>query len=423
MTKKMQDLLNKREKLVSDGEKFAEENKLKELEDINNQIANLDTEIQVLKNFEEAAKKNHGEPSDNGLPIITSVDKDKEVKPFKSLGEQLKAIANWRQNNQFDNRLKVVNEAQGNSSLTGPDGGYAIQSDFAGMILDTAIENSEILRRCSTYNVSSQSNSAKWLKPKDNNSSSIFGGIKMNWAGEAATAEASKAEFVETKLDLEKMMGFAYATEELLQDTAFMTSLFGRAFTIGADQLLTEGVVNGDGVGKPLGILKSKAIVSVDKENNQAAKSIVAKNIAKMYSLMLQKNKKNAVWILHPDVAAELPFMTMPIGTGGVSVYLPATGLAGNQYDTLFGKPIIEDDNCQALGSKGDIVFADLSQYMLLKKGTIKQDVSIHVEFLTAQSCFRYIMRCNGAPMINEPYTIKNSSQKRSPFITLANRA
>ena len=44
------------------------------------------------------------------------------------------------------------------------------------------------------------------------------------------------------------------------------------------------------------------------------------------------------------------------------------------------------------------------------------------MEFLTDQNCFRVVYRCNGAPKVNKPLTIKNSSKARSPFVALADR-
>ena len=44
---------------------------------------------------------------------------------------------------------------------------------------------------------------------------------------EGATVAASKPQFREMKMDLEKMMGFAYCTDEMLQDAAFLTGFFG----------------------------------------------------------------------------------------------------------------------------------------------------------------------------------------------------
>ena len=56
-------------------------------------------------------------------------------------------------------------------------------------------------------------------------------------------------------------------------------------------------------------------------------------------------------------------------------------------------------------------MLVDPMQYILLSKGTAKQDWSIHVEFLTDQNCFRMVFRCNGAPKVNKPLKIKNSSK------------
>ena len=47
---------------------------------------------------------------------------------------------------------------------------------------------------------------------------------------------------------------------------------------------------------------------------------------------------------------------------------------------------------------------------------------SSDLEFLTDQSCFRMVFRCNGAPKVSKPLTIKNSAKTRSPFVALADR-
>ena len=53
-----------------------------------------------------------------------------------------------------------------------------------------------------------------------------------------------------------------------------------------------------------------------------------------------------------------------------------------------------------------DVTLVDPFQYILLSKGTIKQDWSMHVEFLTDQMCFRVVFRCNGTPKVNSPLKI-----------------
>ena len=138
-----------------------------------------------------------------------------------------------------------------------------------------------------------------------------------------------------------------------------------------------------------------------------------------MYNRILDKSK--AIWLCHPDVAEQLDFLSFPIGTGGVPVYLPAA-IAGS-VSTLKARPVVESDHCSAIGDAGDFNFVDLSQYMLITKGGILADTSMHVQFLTAENAFRFIFRANGMPKKNSALTIKNSSNTRSSFVTLAARA
>ena len=83
---------------------------------------------------------------------------------------------------------------------------------------------------------------------------------------------------------------------------------------------------------------------------------------------------------------------------GGAPIYMPANGLAGQQFDTLFGKPVIPIEQAEALGTKGDILLCDLSEYLLIRKGALETAESIHVRFLYGENTFRFTYRINGAP-------------------------
>lgn len=349
-----------------------------------------------------------------------SQDKGGEARPFRSLGEQLQAVVNAAKTHVVDKRLLQVNNAvQGANEGTGADGGFAVQEDFAGSILETAVSTGDILSRVDSYTVGANSNAARWLMVDETDvSASVFGGVQMYWAAEGATVAASRPKFKELKLDLEKMMGFAYATDELLQDAAFMTGFFGSAFTVAANRLLEDAIISGDGSGKPTGILNSGALVAVDAEAGQAAGTLNARNILKMWSRALVSGRRNMVWMMHPDLEDQLPQLML----GDKPIWMPEGGISGAAYQTILGRPVLFNDNCRAMGTKGDVLLADLKQYMLLKKGTAKQDWSMHVEFLTDQMCFRMVLRCNGTPKVTAPITLKNSDRTRSPFVTLGAR-
>ena len=100
----------------------------------------------------------------------------------------------------------------------------------------------------------------------------------------------------------------------------------------------------------------------------------------------------------------------------------PEGGLGNFDTQRVLNKPVLFEDSCPALGSKGDVMLVDPMQYILLSKGTAKQDWSIHVEFLTDQNCFRMVFRCNGAPRCKQPTEDQEQLQDPQPLVALAAR-
>ncbi|HIV96625.1 MAG TPA: phage major capsid protein [Candidatus Agathobaculum stercoravium] len=417
-SKKIAELKASKAELVAKADAAADAGKLDELTQLNVKISEVNNQIKAVEDLRTASGE-QAQPENNG---DAKPQDDKKSCPFNSLGEQMRAVMLAAKGTP-DNRLSVVNEAQGINTGSGADGAFAIQEDFAGVILETAANTGDILSRVDSYTSGASSNSVRFMSCDETDvSESVYGGVQAFWASEAATVNASKPKFYETKIDLDKLMAFIYITDEAMEDMPFMSGLMNNAMALAANRLLEGSVVDGDGVGKPLGILNAPNLVSVPKEASQTDK-LTFKNIARMYGRILPRCKTNAVWLMHPDLAEELPFLNLPIGTGGVPVYLPPTGAAATPYATLYGKPIIETDHMAAIGQKGDIGLFDLKEYMLLRKGTVKQDMSIHVEFLTAQNCFRLQLRAGGAPKGKSAVKLKHSSVLRSPFVVLEARS
>lgn len=395
-------------------------------------------EIRALKAKIEMQKtEDEGKEFDaNGEEVIdrTPVNKPlyaeakgekKGLRLFKNFAEQLKAVKNAASGN-VDERLAKLNKeffnAAGMNESIGTEGGFAVQTDFAGMMMDSAAKAGNILPLVDQYEVGAGYNAVKWVDIDESSvATTVFGGVQVYWASEAASVLASKPATAEKELKLEKLMGLAYATYELDSDSNFISQLYSKAFSLGIQRKLEEAIISGDGKGKPLGILNSGSKVVVAKESGQANDTIVWENISKMYNRALNKDQiASYVWLCHPDLAEQFDFLHFPVGTGGVPVYLPAAQVGS--VSTLKGRPIIETDHCSAVGDEGDIFFTNLSDYMLIRKGGVQTDTSIHVQFLTAENAFRFIFRANGIPKHNKTLTLKNSSNARSNIVTLAAR-
>lgn len=372
----------------------------------------------------------HTQPESTVIEVMGDLEAER---PFANLGEQLQAVFRAAQPNivaaeGVDKRLLFLSElemraASGMNTVIDSEGGFPIQTDFAGMIMESAATAGEILSRLDTFPIGPQSNSAKWIDVDETSvATTVFGGVQVYYAAEAATVTKSQPVLKERELVLKKLMGIAYATSEQLEDTTFITELYNRAFALAIQRKAEGDVIDGDGAGKPLGIINgaNKGLVTVPKETGQVADSILYANLAKMWTRQL--NKTESVWLTHPDMAEELLFMEFPIGTGGVPVFLPPGGASQSGLSTLFGRPILETDHCSAVGTKGDIVLGDLKDYLFITKGGVRSETSMHVRFLNDEQTFRFIFRLNGQPKNRSPLTIKNSSKTRSTFVTLASR-
>jgi HK97 family phage major capsid protein len=370
-------------------------------------------------------KEKREEQEKRGLPPAEAKSPPKPLVLYRTLGEQLKSIRQFALTGNMDERLMRINKeeraASGMNEANPSEGGFALQMDFGGMLMDTAVQTGEILSRVDSYEVGQGAAGVKWVDIDEKEvSGTVFGGVQVYWASEAATVTASKPSMKERKLELEKLMGLAYATDEMMEDVNFVSDLYSRSFTTGIIRKFEDGIVAGKGAGCPLGYTNAPNKVSVAKESGQAADTVIWENVIRMFNRRLKRPNSKFGWLCHPDVREQFDFMEFPIGAGGVPVYLQES--KAGDIATLKGLPIIETDLCSALGDEGDIMLVDFNDYIAIRKGGIKTATSIHVLFTTGEQAFRFTFRANGMPKSKSDLTIKNSTKTRSGVVTLAAR-
>lgn len=407
---KINELRQKKAEQAQAAKAAVEANDYAKLTEINNEMQKIADNIAALEAQAALSAENAASGDPAGKP-------GEAVKPFRTFDEQLKAIRDSAINRTVDERLtKVKNAAQGSNETVDAEGGFLVQEEFAGYIFESAATAGQILPRVDTYTVGSNANRASWVMADETDiSDHVYGGVQMYWTKEAETVNASKPKYKEKSMKLEKIMGITYVTEELMEDAPFVSSLTSRQFSLAAQRLLEGGVVSGTGEDQMLGILNSGALVEVAASGD----SVKAEDVLAMWQRFDTRYRSNAVWVAHPDMETELPLLTL----NGESVWLPEGGLSGQGYQTILGRPVIFTDHCAPAGQKGSFNLWDFNQYMLLKKGSVKEAWSMHVAFLTDQHAFRMTFRCNGAPKVDNPIKLKNSELTRSPFVTLGARA
>ena len=346
------------------------------------------------------------------------------TKHFRSLGEQLQAIANYSLSRGADTDARLVRAPSGSAGVDPTGGGFLLQTDYASAVWMLAHEMGRVLGEVNSIPISEKSNSLKipGIDETSRATGSRWGGVASTWVGEGTVVAPTKPKFRLIEFDLKKLMSVGYATEEMLTDAPALTSIFGQAFSEEVMFMTEDSIFNGTGVGMPLGILNSPSLVQVAKQPGQAAGTIVKENIDNLWSRMWARSRDNAIWYINQDCEPSLNQLTQIAGTGGAPVYVPAGGLSAKPYASLYGRPVIATEYNSALGAPGDILLADLSQYTKVDKGGINAATSMHVAFLTDEMVFRVTYRVDGKPMWTAPLTPFKGSLTKSPFVAIAQR-
>ena len=353
---------------------------------------------------------------------ITISDKEK----FNSFGEQMAAVMKAGQpGGSADPRL--FNAATGLGETVSSDGGFLVQTDFSTELLKQVFDTGVLASRCRRIPISGNANGIK-IPGVDETSraSTRSGGVLAYWKDEAAAKTASKPKFRMIELSLKKLIGLCYTTDELLADSAALQGYIQQAFVDEFGFQIDDSIINGTGAGEPLGVLNAGCLVSVGKETGQAASTVVAENVINMYSRIFASSRPNAIWLINQNIEPQLFTMSLAVGTGGIPIYMPAGGLSGQPYGTLFGRPVIAIEQAATLGTQGDIMFGDFGNgYVLAEKGGIQSDVSIHVQFIYDESVFRFVLRIDGQPVRASALTPYKggANYTQSHFIALDTRS
>ena len=374
--------------------------------------------LERLAATQAAASASAGRQTSGAQPTVVAVEVGKDLSMgrfggFKSTGEYLKAVhrAGLGTISEKDRKLfAVANES------SGEDGGFLVPEEMSSAILKKLDSEDSLMARATVIPVSGNN-----LSINVDETTPWTGGITAAWVAEQGTIGKSQPKFKQVDFKLQKLAALVPVTDELLEDAValegYISALASNAITHEVNQAITQG----SGSGKPNGILTSPFTVTVTAESAQDADTVNATNVIKMYSKMLPRSRSNAIWLIHPEVEAQLYQMRDPEGH---YIYLaPGSQMNQTPYATLLGRPVIVDLGAKELGAVGDIMFADLSAYYMIRKASgIKAATSIHLQFDKDITNYKFVLRLDGKSPFSSPVTTKNGSYTMSSFVVLSAR-
>jgi len=317
--------------------------------------------------------------------------------------------------------LKKMRAAVGgdeHSTFSDPYGGFLVPEAFLPNLRMITAEADPLAGRVTSIPMTAPSISFPARVDKSH-STSVSGGLRVYRRAEADTSSSSRTEFEKITLTANGLMGVSFATEELLNDSPIsFAALVAQGFRDEFASKIIDERINGTGAGQFTGVLNAACTISVAKETGQAASTIVYANIIKMYARLWGKG--NGIWLVNHNCLPQLMQLTQDVGTGGIPVW-QASAIPGTP-GTLIGLPVVATEYTKTLGTVGDIILGNWSQYIEGTRQTLTGAESIHVRFVNAETTFRFMMRNDGGPWWRSALTPKNGDSL-SPFVTLATRA
>ena len=322
-----------------------------------------------------------------------------------------------------DPRLLVDAPSTFGSEGVGADGGFAVPPEFRATIMEKIMGEASLLGRTDLIDVTGNSITI----PKDETTPwQSSGGILAYWEGEGQQITQSKPMLEDVTIRLNKLAALVPVTSELLEDAAALASYINRKAPEKIDFKVNLAILFGTGVGQPIGIMNSPALVSVPKDSSQPPATLSHSNIMRMWARLYGPARQNAVFLVNQDVEPQLNTLGFPTGATTVQfpIYIPPGGLSGAPYSTLLGKPVIVTQACSTLGTQGDIILTDLRAYLAAQKvGGLRAETSIHLWFDYDVTAFRFILRLAGQPWWSQSITPLNGSNTLSHYVTLDTRS
>lgn len=373
-------------------------------ESIDNRNKELDEQMGTM---EENLEKHLAKMSDAITEGFTKAnyEKPEEESRFKSFDDFIGKVKTR------DMSIKDLAEGAGNT------GGYLVPEEYKTEILRVNLENSVVRNNgARIIQMNAPQVSFPALDMSSNANGSIYGGATAYWGSENASITESQPSFDNVKLEVSKLTAYVEDSNELEQDAitnmgSLLTQMYGEVLAFEEDYAF----INGDGVNKPLGILTAPCLVSVSRAT---ASQIHPSDIVNMIA-RFRGSLDKAVFVVNQSALPQIYQLSDPNGN---YIWHPGMSgsIAGKAMGTLYGIPMVVSEKAPALGTKGDLILADWSHYLIGDRGGLRTDYSQHFKFQNDQMAYRCIKRVDGQPWLKSAITPRNGGSTLSPFVTIA---
>lgn len=305
---------------------------------IEKEILDLGNEIKRLER-QEAMEAELNKPLNTPLKGKPGAD-DKKDKTGRASNEYKNAMLD-----AFRSKFKMVSNVLQEGIDT--DGGYLVPEEYDSRLIDV-LEEESIMRKLATSITTSGEHKINIAATKP----------AASWIEEGGALTFGDATFDQILLDAHKLHVAIKVTEELLYDNAFnlenyILTQFGKALSNSEE----DAFLNGDGVGKPLGIFAETGGGTVA----DTVSAIDSDSLINLVYALKRPYRKKACFILNDKNLAVIRTLK---DNNGAYIWQPS--YQSGEPDKLLGY----DAYTSAYAPLDGIAFGDFSYYNIGDRGT-----------------------------------------------------
>jgi HK97 family phage major capsid protein len=410
-----------------------EANELKALLEENNKSL-----VATIEEKAETAAEKAVEKALDSLPEVKAamngkvqVTEDPADRPFKNIAEQLLAVRNLSQG-KIDPRMKRIQAKSlewlagapdetkallGSNEIIPSQGEFLLEPTISAEFLKPLHEDGPLSSLARRMPVGPNS-IAGWINGIDETSratGSRWGGVRGYWLNAGDSMTASQPKFKRINWELNQLAVLQYATDNMLKDAALMDSVIRQSSIEELKFMVNDAFMRGTGAGQPKGILNGGSVISAVRTD---ANEIDGDDVIRMVSRIHPEAYARMVWLATPAALSQIDKINFTSSSTGIlSPYVTYTA---NGVTLLRGRPVIYNEFSPSLGAVGDILLVDPADYLYWEGAGVEGASSIHVQFLTNQTVFRFIYRVDGMPATTTALTPYQSTDTVSPYVALA---
>ena len=250
-------------------------------------------------------------------------------------------------------RAKAPSAAVYNALQVGTDseGGYLVPDEFEHTLVEALDEENVFRTLAKIINTSSGDRKIPVVATKG----------EASWIDEEGLYQEDDDAFTQVSIGAYKLGTMIKVSEELLNDSAFdLESYISREFArrIGARE--EDSFFNGDGTGKPLGILATNGGAEIGV-TAASATAITADEVIDLFYSLKSPYRKKTVWVLNDATIKAIRKLK-----DNNNQYLWQPSLVAGTPDTILGRPVVTSAYMPtaAAGAK-TIAFGDFSYYWI----------------------------------------------------------